>query len=159
MSKSLIETEEAWKFNRRVVEVPYIVSRGDELGEMPNVDICGTFFKELFDNIATETETRESPSKDSGPKANETEPQTEPRKKRSSIVILDDEEIEEFQNKSRSRRTLLKELSAARRLQAWYNDRYGQKLQLTSNNKANASDLLKHFFLDIRDTRKGRLGE
>ena len=119
------------------------------------------FFKELFDTIDTESETVESPSKDSEPKANETEPQTEPRKKRSSIVILDDEEIEEFQKKSRSRiqRKLSKELSAARRLQAWYNDRYGQKLQQTSNNKANAADLLKHFFLEIRDTRKDRLGE
>ena len=49
----------------------HIVSRGDELGEMPNVDICGTFFKELFDNIDTETETEESPSKDSEAKAND----------------------------------------------------------------------------------------
>ena len=77
----------------------HIVSRKDELGEMPNVDICGTFFKELFDNIDTETEARESPSKDSEAKANETEPQTDPRKKRSSFVILDDEEIEKFQKK------------------------------------------------------------
>ena len=35
----------------------------------------------------------ESPSKDSEPK---TEAQTEPSRKRSSIVILDGEEIEEF---------------------------------------------------------------
>ena len=55
----------------------HIVSRGDELGEMANVDICSTFFKELFDNIDTETETGESPSKDGEAKANETEPQTE----------------------------------------------------------------------------------
>ena len=122
----------------------HIVSRGDELGKMPNVDICGTFFKELFDNVDTKTETGESPSEDSEAEANETEPQTEPRKKRRCIVILDDEEIEGFRKKSRSRRTLSKELSAVRRLQAWYNDRYGQKLQLTSINKANASDLLKH---------------
>ena len=81
----------------------------------------------MFDNIDTESETGESPSKDSEMKTNETEPQTEPRKKRSSIVILDDEEIEEFQKKSRSRRTLSKELSAVRRLQAWCNDRYGKK--------------------------------
>ena len=42
----------------------HIVSRGDEFGEMPNFDICGTFFKELFDNIDAETKTGESPSKD-----------------------------------------------------------------------------------------------
>ena len=81
----------------------HIVSRGDELGEMPNVDICRTFFKELFDNIDSESETGESPSKYSEAEANETEPQTEPRKKRSSIVILDDEEIEEFQKKKAAR--------------------------------------------------------
>ena len=32
---------------------------------------------------------------------------------------------------------------AVRRLQAWYNDRYGKTLELTSINKANASDLLQ----------------
>ena len=39
-------------------------------------------------------------------------------------------------------------------VQAWYNDRYGKTLELTSINKTNASDLLKHFFLEIRDMRK-----
>ena len=137
----------------------HIVSRGDELGEMPNVDNCGTFFKELFENIDTESETGESPSKDSEPKADETKPQTEPRKKTSSFVILDYEEIEEFQKKQVAKNTVKEPESAVRRLQAWYNDRYGQTLQLTSINKANASELLKHFFLEIRDTRKDRLGE
>ena len=137
----------------------HIVSRGDELGQIPNVDICSTFLKELFDNVDTESETGESPSKDSEPKANETEPQTEPRKKRSSFVILDDEEIKEFQKKQVAKNSVEGTESAVRRLQAWYNDRYGQKLQLTSINKPNASDLLKHFFLEIRDTRKDRRGE
>ena len=49
--------------------------------------------------------------------------------------------------------------SAVRRLEAWYNDRYDKKLVLSSINKTNASDLLKHFFLEIRDTRKDSLGE
>ena len=38
----------------------------------------------------------ESPSKDSEPKTDATEAQTEPSRKRSSIVILDGEQIEEF---------------------------------------------------------------
>ena len=38
----------------------------------------------------------ESPSKDSEPNTDTTEPQTEPSRKRSSIVILDGEQIEEF---------------------------------------------------------------
>ena len=45
------------------------------------------FFKELFENINAETETGESPSKDSEPKTDATEPQTEPSKKRSSTII------------------------------------------------------------------------
>ena len=53
------------------------------------------FFKELFENIDAETETGESPSKDSEPKADAAEPQTEPSRKRRSIVIIDDEEIED----------------------------------------------------------------
>ena len=58
---------------------------------MPKFDICGTFFKELFENIDAETETGESPSGDSESKPNATEPQTEPSKKRKGIVIEDEE--------------------------------------------------------------------
>ena len=120
----------------------HIVSCDDELGEMPNFDICGTFFKDLFENIDAETVTRESPRKDSEPK---TEAQTESNRKRSSsIVILDDEEIEEFQRKQVAKNTAKGTESAVRRLQAWYSDRYGKPLELASINKTNASDLLKH---------------
>ena len=66
----------------------HIVSCGDEFAVL--------FFKKLFENIDAETETGESHSKDSEPKTDATEPQTEPSRKRSSIVILDGEEIEEF---------------------------------------------------------------
>ena len=137
----------------------HIVSRGDELGEIPNGDICGAFFKELFDNIDTESETGESPSKDSEPNANETEPQPEPRKKRSGFVILDDEEIKEFQKKQVAKNTVKRTESAVRRLQAWYNDRCGQTLKFSNINKANPADLMKPLFLEIRDTRKDRLSE
>ena len=66
-----------------------------------HIDSCGDefavlFFKELFENIDAETETGESPSKDSEPNTDTTEAQTEPSRKRSSLVILDGEEIKEF---------------------------------------------------------------
>ena len=61
----------------------HIVSCGDEFAVL--------FFKELFENIDAETET--GVTANSEPK---TEAQTEPSRKRSSIVILDGEEIEEF---------------------------------------------------------------
>ena len=66
----------------------HIVSCGDEFAVL--------FFKELLDNIDSETETGESPSKDSEPKTDATEPQTKRSRERSSIVILDGEETEEF---------------------------------------------------------------
>ena len=66
----------------------HIVSCGDEFAVL--------FFKELFENTDAENDTGESPSKDSEPKTDATEPQTEPCRKRCSIVILDGEEIEEF---------------------------------------------------------------
>ena len=52
----------------------HIVYCGGELGEIPNFDICGTFFKELFENIDAKTETGESLNKDSEPKTDESEP-------------------------------------------------------------------------------------
>ena len=120
--------------------------------EMPNFYICGTVFKELFKDIDVldddaKTETAAS-SENSGRKSTE----NEQNKRKRSIVIL-----EEFQSKQVAKNTVKGTESAVRRLEAWYNDRYGKKLVLSSINKT--SDLLKHFFLEIRDTRKDSLGE
>ena len=53
----------------------HIFSCGGELGEIPNFDICGTFFRvKLFENIGAETETGESLNKDSEPQTDESEP-------------------------------------------------------------------------------------
>ena len=127
--------------------------------EMPNFDIFGTVFKELFKDIDVldvdaKTETAAS-SENSGRKSTE----NEQNKRKRSIVILEDDEIEEFQSKQVAKNTVKGTESAVRRLEAWYNDRYGKELVLSSINKTNASDLLKHFFLEIRDTRKDSLGE
>ena len=126
--------------------------------EMPNFDICGTVFKELFKDIDeldvdAKTETAAS-SENSRRKCTE----NEQNKRKRSIVILDDE-IKEFQSKQVAKNTVKGTESAVRRLEAWYNDRYGKKLVLSSINRTNASDLLKHFFLEIRDTRKDCLRE
>ena len=127
--------------------------------EMPNFDICGAIFKQLFEDIDVldvnaKTETASS-SEDRGQKNTE----NQQNKRKRSIVILEDDEIEEFQSKQVAKNTVKGTESAVRRLEAWYNDRYGRKLVLSSINKTNASDLLKHFFLEIRDTRKYGLGE
>ena len=127
--------------------------------EMPNFDNCGTVFKELFKDIdvldvEAKTETTAS-SENSGRKSIE----NEQNKRKRSIVILEDDEIEEFQSKQVAKNTVKGTESAVRRLEAWYNDRYGKKLVLSCINKTKASDLLKHFFLEMRDTRKDSLGE
>ena len=75
------------------------------------------FFKELFENIDAETETGESSSNGSESKTGATEAQTEPSRKRSSIVILDGEGIEEFQRKQVAKNTVKGTESAVRRLQ------------------------------------------
>ena len=85
--------------------------------------------------------------------------ENEQNNRKRSTVILEYDEIEEFQSKQVAKNTVKGTESAVRRLEAWYNDRYGKKLVLSSINKTNVSDLLKHFFLEIRDTRKDCLGE
>ena len=116
---------------------------GDDL---PNFDICGAIFKELFGDIDildvdARTETAAS-REDSGRQSTE----NQQNKRKRSIFILEDDEIEEFQSKQVAKNTVKGTKSAVRRLEAWYNDRYGRKLVLSSINKTNASDLLKHFF-------------
>ncbi|KAJ7365240.1 hypothetical protein OS493_005335 [Desmophyllum pertusum] len=127
----------------------------DELGEMPNFDLCGAFLREvgLFENIDAETETTESVESS---KNSELKHGNEPSKRKRSIVILEEDEIEEFQ-KNQVAKIVKGTECAVRHLEAWYNERYGKKLVLTNINKANAAELLKHFFLEIRDTRKESL--
>ena len=127
--------------------------------EMPNFDICGAIFKQLFEDIDVldvnaKTETASS-SEDRGQKNTE----NQQNKRKRSIVLLEDDEIEEFQSKQVAKNTVKGNESAVRRLEAWYNYRYGRKPVFSNINKTNASDLLKHFFLEIRGTRKDSLGE
>ena len=129
---------------------------GDEL---PNFDICGTVFKELFEgidvlyvNAKTKTDTS---SENNGRKSTE----NKQNKRKRSVVILEDDEIEDLQSKQVAKNTAKGTESSVPRLEAWYNDRHGKKLVMSSINKTIASDLLKHFFLEIRDRRKDSLGE
>ena len=71
--------------------------------------------------------------------------ENEQNKRKRSVDILEDDEIEELQSKQVGKNTA-KGTESFFRLEAWYNDRYCKKLVLSSNNKTIASDLLKHFF-------------
>ena len=80
--------------------------------------------KELFKDIDVldvdaKTETAAS-SENSGRKSTE----NEQNKRKRSIVILEDDEIEEFQSKQVAKNTVKGTERAVRRLKAWYNDRY-----------------------------------
>ena len=46
-----------------------------------------------------------------------------------------------------------------RRLMTWHIQRYGKPLNLSTVTKQTANSILKHFFLEIRDTRKLKEGE
>ena len=49
--------------------------------------------------------------------------------------------------------------SAIRRLQAWYKERHGSDLDLNKISKKEAPQLLKHFFVEIRQTTKDGKGK
>ena len=72
----------------------------EPLGDgMPNFDICGTVFKELFEgtdvlDVVAKTETAAS-SEINRRKSTE----NEQNKRKRSIVILEDDEIEELRSK------------------------------------------------------------
>ena len=83
----------------------------------------------------------------------------EKQKRKSSIVILEGEEIDDFERKQVAKNTTKLTDSAVRRLSSWYLERYGKQIKLSEINKDKAADLLKHFFLEIRDTRKETAGE
>ena len=46
-----------------------------------------------------------------------------------------------------------------RRLITWHTQRYGKPLNISTVTKQTANNILKHFSLEIRDTRKGKEGE
>ena len=71
--------------------------------EMPNFDICRTVFKELFKDIDVLDVY-------SGRKSTE----NEQNKRKRSIVILEDDEIEEFQSKQVAKNTVKGTESAVR---------------------------------------------
>ena len=85
--------------------------------EMPIFDICGTVFKELFEGIDVldvnaKTETGAS-SEINGRKSRE----NEQNKRKRSIVILEDDEMEELQSKQVAKNTAKGTESAVCRLE------------------------------------------
>ncbi|XP_015762583.1 PREDICTED: scavenger receptor cysteine-rich type 1 protein M130-like [Acropora digitifera] len=92
--------------------------------EMPNFDICGTVFKELFEGIDeldvdAKTETAASSGCFGFRKINRGKStENEQSKRKRSIVILEDDEMEELQSKQVAKNTAKGTESAVCRLEA-----------------------------------------
>ena len=74
----------------------------------------------------------------------------------TGCVPMVDKDIEDFTSKQQTLNTKKRTETAVRRLKSWYLQRYGKALNLSTVTKETANSLLTHFFLEIRDTRKGK---
>ena len=80
------------------------------------------------------------------------------QKRKKSIVVLEDKEIEELEITQAAKNTVKRTECAVRPLSSWYLERYGKEIKLTDLKKDDATELLRHFFLEIRNTRKETVG-
>ena len=111
-------------------------------------------FLELFKDIDVLDVDAKTETATSSDNSRRKSTENEQNKTKRSIVILEDDEIEEVQSKQVAKNTVKGTESAVRRLEAWYNDRYGKKFVLSSINKTNVRYLLKHFLFWKYETQE-----
>ena len=80
-------------------------------------------------------------------------------KKQSSIVTFSEDDLVKVKESLTAENTKKSTASAIRRLQAWYKERHGSDLDLNKISKKEAPQLLKHFFVEIRQTTKDGKGK
>ena len=132
----------------------------DEISEVPDFNILPPNF---FENLLLRDKQQDD-NVDIGNNFQQTlqpgtKSKTSTEKRKRSIVVLEDDEIEKSETNQASKNTVKLTDSALRRLSSWYLERYSEEIQLRDPNKDNTGSLLKHFFLEIRDTRKQTFGE
>ena len=76
-----------------------------------------------------------------------------------SIVAYTEDELEAFKENMASENTQKGTSTAVRRLRSWYLAKYKTELNLNSISKAEAPQLLKHVFVEIRKTKKDDEGK
>ena len=76
-----------------------------------------------------------------------------------SIVAYKEDKLETFKENMASENTQKSTSTAVRRLQSWHLAKYKTELNLNSISKAEAPQLLKHFFVEIRKTKKDDEGK
>ena len=69
-----------------------------------------------------------------------------------------DHDVDQADETQKCKNTIEGTKTSVRRFKRWYKERYHKELDMNSVNRFNAPELLKDFFLDIRDTRPGRVG-
>ncbi|XP_031566002.1 uncharacterized protein LOC116301131 [Actinia tenebrosa] len=72
---------------------------------------------------------------------------------------MQDEDIDDFVVNQKAQNTVKATETVLRRLALWHKDRYGEDLDFLSITKENSNKMLKHFFMEIRDTRKQSAGK
>ncbi|KAK3755679.1 hypothetical protein QZH41_000644 [Actinostola sp. cb2023] len=75
------------------------------------------------------------------------------------IVTYTDVELEKFKYNMVAKNTKKSTFCAVRRLKAWYEEKHGQQIDLDQVSKQNAPELLKHFFIEIRQTSNNSKGK
>lgn len=71
---------------------------------------------------------------------------------------LRDHDVEQVNDTQKCKNTIEGTKTSVRRFKRWYKERFNKEIDMNTVNSFNAPELLKDFFLDIRDTRPGRVG-
>lgn len=77
----------------------------------------------------------------------------------SGIVTYTEAEMAAFKDSMVAENTKKSTSTSVRRLQSWYHEKYGEELDFDTISKQEAPQLLKHFFLEIRQTTKENKGK
>ena len=84
---------------------------------------------------------------------------TSERLRTAITVPLEENDIEDFAKMQKAFNTKRGTSTALRRPMTWHIQRYGKSFKLSTVTKQITNDILQFFFLEIRDTRKGKEGE
>ena len=111
----------------------------------PELDEAGQFSKEESRGFSmpTHNNSRTAPSE---------------RKQTSSSHGPDSRDVEEVENTNRCKNTVEGTKTSVRRFKKWYKDKYGKSIDMNKLGKTTAVEMLKDFFIEIRDTRPGKEG-
>ena len=76
----------------------------------------------------------------------------------SNTAKSHEHDVEQADETQKCKNTIEGTKTSVRRFKRWYKEKYNKEIDMNSVNRFNAPELLKDFFLDIRDTRPGRVG-